>query len=57
MNTKNMTDHTKECTYRNNHDFRHDNCFCTCHPKNEKKKGNLNPELRKNMITNTENTN
>ena len=30
--------HTKECTYRNNHDFRHDNCFCTCHPKNEKKK-------------------
>ncbi len=41
--------HTKECTYRNNHDFRHDNCFCTCHPKNEKKKGNLKPELRKNM--------
>ena len=30
--------HTKECTYRNNHNFRHDNCFCTCHPKNEKKK-------------------
>ena len=44
-----MTDHTKECTYRNNHDFRHDNCFCTCHSKNEKKKGNLKPELRKNM--------
>jgi hypothetical protein len=41
--------HTKECTYRNNHDFRHDNCFCTCHSKNEKKKGNLKPELRKNM--------
>jgi len=41
--------HTKECTYRNNHDFRHDNCFCTCHPKNEKKKGNLKPEMRKNM--------
>ena len=41
--------HTKECTYRNNHDFRHDNCFCTCNPKNEKKKGNLKPELRKNM--------
>ena len=39
--------HTRECTYRNNHNFRHDNCFCTCHPKNEKKKGNLKPELRK----------
>ena len=51
-----MTDHTKECTYRNNHDFRHDNCFCICHPKNEKKKGNLKPELRKDMISNTENT-
>ena len=38
--------HTKECTYRNNHDFRHDNCFCTCHPKNEKKKGNLKPMFR-----------
>ena len=44
-----MTDHTKECTYRNNHDFRHDNCFCACHPKNEKRKGNLKPEMRKNM--------
>ena len=39
--------HTRECTYRNNHDFRHDNCFCTCHPKNEKKIGNLKPEMRK----------
>ena len=44
-----LGNHTKECTYRNNHNFRHDNCFCTCHPKNEKKKGNLKPELRKNM--------
>ena len=41
--------HTKECIYRNNHDFRHDNCFCKCHPKNEKRKGNLKPEMRKNM--------
>ena len=47
--------HTKECTYRNNHNFRHDNCFCTCHPKNEKKKGNLKPELRKNMANRTRN--
>ena len=39
--------HTRECTYRNNHNFRHDNGFCTCHPKNEKEKGNLKPELRK----------
>ena len=42
-------------TYRNNHDFRHDNCFCTCHPKNEKKKGNLKPKLRKNMANHTRN--
>ena len=49
MSDKSDMIHTKECTYRNNHDFRHDNCFCTCHPKNEKKKGNLKPELRKNM--------
>ena len=48
MSDKSDITHTKECTYRNNHDFRHDNCFCTCHPKNEKKKGNLKPELRKN---------
>ena len=47
--------HTKECTYRNNHNFRHDNCYCTCHPKNEKKKGNLKPELRKNMTNHTKN--
>ena len=49
MSDKSDMIHTKECAYRNNHDFRHDNCFCTCHPKNEKKKGNLKPELRKNM--------
>ena len=49
MSDKSDITHTKECTYRNNHDFRHDNCFCICHPKNEKKKGNLKPELRKNM--------
>ena len=49
MSDKSDMIHTKECTYRNNHDFRHDNCYCTCHPKNEKKKGNLNPEMRKNM--------
>ena len=49
LKAKSSEIHTKECTYRNNHDFRHDNCFCTCHPKNEKKKGNLKPELRKNM--------
>ena len=50
MNDKSDMIHTKECTYRNNHDFRHDNCFCICHPKNEKKKGNLKPELRKNEL-------
>ena len=55
MSDKSDMTHTKECTYRNNHDFRHDNCFCTCHPKNEKKKGNLKPELRKNMTNHTRN--